>query len=98
MLCCDRISDISEGIDINKAVHQKSDILRYLHFTDKRFKFQPNFCDGCHDVLMMSINLNDIAIRNIRGVNYCRVINGISKSEAVNLLQNADLTEEKGVL
>ena len=47
---------------------------------------------------MMSINLNDIAIRNIRGVNYCRVINGISKSEAVNLLQNADLPEENGVL
>ena len=69
MLYCDRTSDISEGIDINKAVHQKSAILRYLYFTDKMFKFQRNVCNGCHDVLMMSINLNDTAIRNIRRVN-----------------------------
>ena len=48
----------------------------------------------CHDVLIMSINLNDIAILNTRGVNYRCIINGISKSETVNLLQNTNLNKK----
>ena len=43
---------------------------------------------------MISINLNGIVNLNIRGVNYRRNINGISKTGNENLLQNADLTEE----
>ena len=31
-------------------------------------------------------------------LNIVRVIKGISKSDAVNLLQNADFTKERGVL
>ena len=46
----------------------------------------------------MSINLNEIAILNIRGVDYRCIINRIDKSEAVNFLQSANLTEERGVL
>ena len=44
---------------------------------------------------MMSINLDDIAILNIRGVDYRCIINRISETEAVNLLQNVDLTEKR---
>ena len=40
---------------------------------------------------MVSVNISNIAILNINGVNYCCIINRISKSEAVNLLQKADL-------
>ena len=46
----------------------------------------------------MSINLSDIAISNIKGSDYCCIISGISKSEAVKLLQNVDLTEKSGAL
>ena len=42
-------------------------------------------CNGCHDVLMMSMNLCDIAFLNIHGGEYRCIINGISKSEAANL-------------
>ena len=69
-----------------------------FHFLDKGFKFQPYVCYGCHDVLMMYINLNDIVILNIHDVDYCCVINGINKNDALNLLQNADLTKEGGIL
>ena len=34
----------------------------------------------------------------IQGVDYRCIINGISKSDAAHVLQNADLTEERGVL
>ena len=45
---------------------------------------------------MMSMNLSDIAILNIKGSDYHCVISLISKNEAINLMQNADLTEQKG--
>ena len=46
----------------------------------------------------MSINLSNIAVLNINGVDYCCVIKGISKSEVINLLQKADLNEKRGTL
>ena len=42
--------------------------------------------------------LSDIAILNIKGADYCCIISGISKSEAINLMQNIDLTEKSGTL
>ena len=84
--------DVSEGININKTSASKEcDICHHWHFLDKGFKFQPDVCKGCHNVLMMPIKLNDIAILNIRGVDYRCIINRISKNDAVNLLQSADL-------
>ena len=35
-------------------------------FLNKDFKYKPNVCSRCHDVLMMSMNLSDIAILNIK--------------------------------
>ena len=45
---------------------------------------------------MMSINFSDIAILSIKGADYRRIICGISKHEAINLMENADLTEKRG--
>ena len=62
MLYYDRI-DVSEGIDINKTSASKDcDIGHCWYFLDKGFKFQPNVCNVCHDVLMMSMNLSNITI------------------------------------
>ena len=44
------------------------------------------------------MDLNDIAILNICGVDYRCIVNGIRKSKAVNLIQNADLSEKSGTL
>ena len=42
-------------------MHQKSSIFVTIGIFDKEFKFQAYVCNGCHDVLIMSINLiNDI--------------------------------------
>ena len=46
---------------------------------------------------MMSINLSDIAILNIKDDYRC-IIRLIGKNEAIKLLQNADLTEKSGTL
>ena len=47
---------------------------------------------------MISMNLSNIAILNIRGVDYCCIINRISQNEAIKLLRNADLNKESGKL
>ena len=52
----------------------------------------------CHDLLMMSMNLSDIGILNIKGSDYCHIISKIGKSEAINLIQNIDLTKKNGTL
>ena len=43
---------------------------------------------------MISMTLSDMAILNHKGSEYCCIINGISKNEAINLQQNANLTEK----
>ena len=66
MLYFDKIR-FSEGIDVNKTSPSKDcDICHYSYFLNYSFKFQPNVCNICHDLLMMSMNLSSIAILNIK--------------------------------
>ena len=39
------------------------------------------------------MNINDIAILNLKGFCYRCIIIGISKNKAINLMPNVDLTE-----
>ena len=98
MLYCHRIK-VSEGIDVNTTSEPKvCEICHYWYFLDKDCKFHSNICNRCHDLLMMSMNLSDIAILNIKGFNCCFIFSGISKNEAINLIQNADLKEKSRAL
>ena len=98
MLYFDR-TDSSEGIDVNKTSESKEgDKYHYWYFLDKGFKFPPYVCNRCHNLLIMCLNLSNIAILNIKGSDYCYNISGISKSEAINLMQNTYLTEKSRTL
>ena len=58
--------DISEEIDVNETSTSKEcDICHYWYFLDKVCNFQSDIYNGCHFVLMLSINFKDIAILNI---------------------------------
>ena len=93
MLYSDEI-DISEKIDFNKTSKSKEcDICQYWYFLHKIFEFQLNVCNRCHDLLMMSMNLSDVAILKIKGSDYHCIISAISKSETINLIQNKKLTK-----
>ena len=46
---------------------------------------------------MMSMNLSNITILNIKGYGH-NIISLISKNEAINLLQNVDLTKKSRTL
>ena len=98
MLYGDR-TDLSEGIDVDKTSASKEcDICHYWYFLNYSFKFQPNVCNRCHDLLMMSMNLSNIAILNIKSSDYCFIISLISKNEVIILMNNADLTEKSRTL
>ena len=64
-----------------KQVHQKSVIFVTIGIG------QLNVCNRCHDLLMMSMNLSDIAILNIKGSDYRCIISLISKNEAIKLIE-----------
>ena len=98
MISYDRI-DTSEGIDVNKTSESKEcDIFYYWYFLNKGFHFQPNFCNRCHDFLIMSMNLIDTAILNIKSNDYHCIISKISNSKAINSIQNTALTIKNGKL
>ena len=55
-------------IDVNKTSESKEcDICHYCYFAYKGFQFQSNVCSKCNDLVMISMNLSDIAIFNIKG-------------------------------
>ena len=45
-----------------KQINQKSGMFSLLVFLDKDYKIETYVCNGCNDLLIMSINLNDNAI------------------------------------
>ena len=86
---------VSEVFDANKSSASKECVIsQYWCFLDIGFKFRLSVCHECRDKLIMSIDINSTAILNIRSVNYCCIINGITKSEAISLLRNADFSEK----
>ena len=91
--------EVSEEIYVNKISESKDcDVFHYWYFSNTGFKFQPNVCNRCQDLLMMSVNLSDIAILSIKGADYCCIISGINRKEAIKLMQNARLTEKSRTL
>ena len=93
------------GIYINQTSASKEcDICHYLYFLNYSYKFQSNVCNRYHDLLMMSLNFSDllmmsmnfsnIAVLNIKDSDYRCIISLISKNEAINFMQNAELTKK----
>ena len=80
MLYYDRI-DVSEVIDVNKTGASKEcDVNHCWYFLNYSFKFHSNVGNRCHHLSMMSMNLTDIAILNIKGSDYRCIISLISKN------------------
>ena len=70
ILYFDRIN-VSEGIDVNKNSESKQCYTyHYWYFLDKGFKIQPDVYNRFQDLSMMSMNLSNITILNIKGANY----------------------------
>ena len=78
-----------------EQVHQKNVIFGII---GKGFKVHAYFCNRWHDLLMTFINLSDMSFSNIKSSNYCCIISLTSKNEAINLMQNTDLTKKRDII
>ena len=64
-----------------------------VFFEKKGFKFQTNVCNRYHDLLVMSMNLY---ILNVKNDDYCCIVKIIiSKRETMKLLQNIGFNWKK---
>ena len=62
MLEYDRI-DISVEIDVNKTSASKEcDICCCWYFKDIACRYEPNLCNGCHNLMQKAMSFNDVAI------------------------------------
>ena len=96
MLEYDRI-DISEGIDINKCeeTSRECTLCKFYYFLDKYGSY---LCDGCYDMSMKAVSMQNLTIINHNG-NYYRVIFVfMTKKDAHNLIKNAIIIGEKGTI
>ena len=92
MLHYDRI-DRSEEIDPTESNRSKECMICHYWFLNHGFKFQDSVCNGCNDLTMLSVNISGIVIITIKNVDYYCIIHNISKSEAINLLENSVLKD-----
>ena len=59
-----------------------------LFFKDG-FRFQDSVSNGCHNLTMLDVNMNGIAIITVKNVDYHYITHNISKSEAIDLLKHS---------
>ena len=98
MLEYDRINT-SEGIDVSKTNASKEcDICHYWHFKDIGFKYEPYFCNSCHDLMQKAMSFNDVAIVYVKGSAYRIHYWYISKDDAISIMSNSNLIDKKGIL
>ena len=91
--------DISERIDVNKTTLSKEcDTCHYWYFKDIGFKYEPYLCNGCHNLMQKAMSFNDVAIvfvkRSADRINFWYM----SKNDAINIMNDPNLIDEKGVL
>ena len=88
---------MNEGINSTKAIKVENAWFVNISFFNHGFNFQDYVCNDCHDLTILSVNINKIAILTATNVDYCCIIHNIRKSEAINLLKNS-LLENRGYI
>ena len=57
----------------------------HYRFFNHGFKFQDSVCNVCPDLTILIFNIRDITIITVTNVDYCCIIQNISKSDAINI-------------
>ena len=96
MLEYDRI-DISERIGVNKCedTSKKCNLCQYYFFVFENFNYQSHICDGCHDISVKAISMQNIAIIYHNGHVYHVNFAFMSRNDALNLIKNSIIIDKK---
>ena len=91
--------DITEEIGVSKINASKQyHICHYWYFKDIGFKYEPYHCNGCPGLMQKAINFNDVAIVYVKGNAYRIHFWYMSKDDAINIMNNSNLNDKRGVL
>ena len=91
--------DLSEGIDIVESLSFRECGLCHFHYFIKNFNYQDYFCDGCHDMSMKAVSINNLAIVYSKGNAYRVNFSFMTKDEKfIKLIKRSDLNNKRGVL
>ena len=88
MLGYDRI-DLSEGIDNKKCkeTSRECSSCKLYYFLDKNVNYGPYLCNGCYDISLKAISMQNLAIINHNENAYRVNFVFVSKKDAFNLIK-----------
>ena len=70
----------------------------FIIFLEKNFSYGPFLCNGCYDMSLKAVSMQNLTIIN-HNVNHYRVnFAFISKKDAYNVIKNATIIDKKGTL
>ena len=92
--------DISEGIGINKCkeTSTKCSLCKFYYFLDKNFSYGPFLCNGCYDMSLKAISMQNLVLINHNGNHYRVNFAFMTKNDAFNLIKNSIIIDERGKL
>ena len=70
-------------------------MFHYRYFKEIGYKYEPHACNQCHDLSMVVYDLNDFMILNIKSIDYRCYMFNMSKSDAINSLNNYVLDNKR---
>ena len=59
-MICYSIIGLKGGIDLNKSRNSKECIVYYYQYFNHGFEIEKSVCNGCHDLLMIGPDVNNI--------------------------------------
>ena len=83
---------------ILKNVKKRLENVVYVNFLDKNFNYGSYLCNGCYDMCLKVINMENLTIINHNGNHYRVNFTSISKKDAFNLIKNVVIIDKKGTL
>ena len=85
--------DLSEGNNPVKISNSKEFMVSHYWFFNHGFKCQDYICNCFHNLFMQCVNVTDIAIATIIGVDYRCVTHDITKSATIHLIKKIALDD-----
>ena len=70
----------------------------FYYFLDKNFNYGPYLCNGCYDMSLKAISMQNLAIINHNGNTYRVNFAFMRKKDTFNLIKNAVIIDKKGTL
>ena len=82
-----------------KQIYQKNVIFIIIGILKiSVFKYENYLCNGCHDLMQRAKSFNNVAIAYVKRHAYRIHFWYMSKDNAINIMNGADLVDKMGVL